>query len=95
MDKRLKKLEEFRTVNKLGHSDIARMLKLEHEQTYNNWRYRNSVPKQYYEAVDLLVGPNAGLGAELIAKIDRLNEPGKKLAIMYLDALLSEQREER
>lgn len=92
MDKRLEKLEEYRTANSLAHADIARLLSLENEQTYNNWRYRNSVPKQYYEAVDLIVGPHAGLSTEIISKIDRLNESKKKLAIMYLDALLLEQR---
>lgn len=92
MDMRLKRLEKYRKDNGLKHADIARLLGVNNLETYNNWRYRNSVPKAYLDKIDPLIeGQNEDLDLEIITKLSKLPAHKKRLAEMYLDALLNEK----
>lgn len=44
----IEELEKYREANGLKKSEMARMFKVE-SQNYNNWVYRGSLPKEFYD----------------------------------------------
>jgi len=90
MDKRLKALERFRKDKGLKHADIAKLLGANSLQSYNNWRYRDSLPKEYYDVADKILGGtvNPELDLKIIERVSALSDGDKELALLYLEALL-------
>jgi len=66
----IEKVEEKRRELGLSKADVARQLKAPTSQNYNNWVYRNSMPKHFYDAAYTFLGISADriIASTLFAK---------------------------
>lgn len=90
MKRRLEKLEEYRKANGLKHADIARMIGANSLQSYNNWRYRGSLPKEYFDTVDRLLMADSQIDQEILERLGQLTDSQKAAALLHLKALLGD-----
>ena len=69
----ISQLEGARKLKGLSRGEMARRLKLPHQNNYHNWVYRNSIPKEYLVAAqdiyNELTGGITAKDGEVIAKI--------------------------
>ncbi len=56
----IERVEKHRLELGLTKAEVARMLKAPTSQNYNNWVYRASMPKNFYDAAYLFLGESAG-----------------------------------
>lgn len=53
----IERLDRYQKVNGLKAADMARLFDVV-PQKYNNWRYRNSLPKEFYSCAENLLSTN-------------------------------------
>lgn len=52
---RISQIENWREEHDLSKADLARYFKVDN-QTYNNWTYRQSLPKEHYDSAEAILG---------------------------------------
>lgn len=60
---RISRIEEWRQDQGFSKADLARYFGVDN-QTYNNWTYRNSLPKEYYDRADQILSGNVSATRE-------------------------------
>jgi len=87
----IKKVEDYRTSKGLNKADMARLIGANSSQQYNNWVYRGSLPKEYYDrALRILEteGIESRLDAEILEKLEKLPKSKAALVLQMIDTLL-------
>lgn len=60
---RISRIEEWRQDQGFSKADLARYFGVD-SQTYNNWTYRNSLPKEYYDRAEQILSGNVSATRE-------------------------------
>lgn len=89
-DRRLRALERYRVEKGLSYTDMSQLLGAPAPQNYNNWRYRNSLPKQYWDVADALVAASGdpSLDLEIMSLTKDMDERQKRATLLHMRALL-------
>lgn len=90
MENYIERLEQLRIKTEKKKADMARLMKANSLQQYNNWVYRNSLPEEKWPlAIEVLqkAGEEVSLESEILRKIQLL-PPGKaKVVLSLIDEL--------
>lgn len=87
----IQQVEEYRISKGLIKAEMAKLIGANSSQQYNNWVYRNSLPKEYIPRAQRLLetqDKEIRLDAEILEKIERLPEAKAALVIQMIDGLL-------
>ena len=80
-------LEKYREQKGLKKADMARLFGVD-SQNYNNWVYRNSLPKEFYEKALSIIGAKAeDIISLIVVESAPLSDENKRAVLEFVQFL--------